>query len=199
MSEPNRPTPVDPDAQTAAPPARGPGDGQPGAAPLSGPATEGLATAAPGTEGEATRVSMQPLLVALPEQTGRYCVLGEIGRGGMGVVLLGRDEEMDRQLAIKVLLDGLTEGPEGVRRFLEEARVAGRLQHPGIVPIYDVGRFGDGRPYFTMKLVQGRTLAELLHDRADPGADLPRLLKVFEQVCQTLAYAHSRGVIHRDL
>src|SRR5262249_5511560 len=100
---------------------------------------------------------------------------------------------------IKVLFDDFEHQPERVRRFLEEAQVSGRLQHPGVVPIYDVGQFPDRRPYFTMKLVQGRTLAALVAERRDPAEDLPRLLKVVEQVCETLAYAHSRGVIHRDL
>src|SRR5262249_24470863 len=85
------------------------------------------------------------------------------------------------------------------QRFVEEARIAGQLQHPGIVPVYTLGEAGPGRPYFTMKLVEGQTLAALLAERASPAHDLTRFLKVFEQVCQTLAYAHSRGVIHRDL
>ena len=86
-----------------------------------------------------------------------------------------------------------------MQRFLEEARIAGRLQHPGVVPVYTLGRLPDGRPYFTMKLVKGRTLAELLAERKQPTQDRPRFLAIFEQVCQTLAYAHSKGVIHRDL
>ncbi len=137
--------------------------------------------------------------VTLPPRTGRYAILGEIARGGMGAVLLARDEDLDRQLAIKVPFDGFEDRPESVRRFLDEARVGGRLQHPGIVPIYELGRFDDQRPYFTMKLVQGRTLAALFAERDHLAHDLPRFLKVFEQVCQTLAYAHARGVIHRDL
>src|SRR5262249_14748500 len=84
-------------------------------------------------------------------------------------------------------------------RFVEEARIAGRLQHPGVVPVYALGEAGPGRPYFTMKLVQGQTLADLLRERAGPAQELPRFLKIFEQVCQTLAYAHAQGVIHRDL
>src|SRR5439155_12137203 len=83
--------------------------------------------------------------------------------------------------------------------FLEEAQISGQLQHPGIVPVYELGAFADQRPYFTMKLVKGQTLATLLAQRGEPGQDRPRFLKVFEQVCQTLAYAHARGVIHRDL
>jgi tetratricopeptide (TPR) repeat protein len=73
------------------------------------------------------------------------------------------------------------------------------LQHPGVVPVYELGQFPDRRPYFTMKLVKGRTLAQLLAERTDRAQDRPRFLKVFEQVCQALAYAHARGVIHRDL
>jgi serine/threonine-protein kinase len=134
---------------------------------------------------------------ALP--SGRYQLGEELGRGGMGKVLKGRDPELDRDLAIKMLLEEHQERPEMVQRFLVEARINGRLQHPGIVPIYDLDRFPDQRPFFTMKLVQGRKLAELLAERPDPTHDLPRFLKIFEQVCQTLAYAHSKGVIHRDL
>jgi serine/threonine-protein kinase len=86
-----------------------------------------------------------------------------------------------------------------VRRFVEEAQIGGQLQHPGIVPIYELGTLADCRPFFSMKLVKGHTLAELLAQRPDPGAELPRHLSIFEAVCQTVAYAHARGVIHRDL
>jgi serine/threonine-protein kinase len=82
---------------------------------------------------------------------------------------------------------------------VEEARIGGQLQHPGIVPVYELGRFPDLRPYFTMKLVKGRTLAEHLKARPDLSHDRARFLTIFEQVCQTVAYAHSKGVIHRDL
>jgi serine/threonine-protein kinase len=86
-----------------------------------------------------------------------------------------------------------------VRRFVEEAQIAGQLQHPGVTPVYELGAFADRRPYFTMKLVKGQTLAALLAARKGPAEDLPRFVGVFGQVCQTLAYAHARGVIHRDL
>jgi serine/threonine-protein kinase len=123
----------------------------------------------------------------------------EIGRGGMGAVLAGRDPALDRPLAVKVLLPGRAGDADLERRFLAEAQICGRLQHPGVVPVYDVGCLADGRPFFTMKLVKGRTLADLLAERKSPDDDLPRLAAVFEQVCQAVAYAHSRGVIHRDL
>jgi hypothetical protein len=130
---------------------------------------------------------------------GRYEVQGEIARGGMGAILKGRDTDLGRDLAIKVLLDAHKDKPEVVRRFLEEAQISGQLQHPGIVPVYELGRFADERPFFTMKLVKGRTLSSLLAARPDAAAERPRFLGIFRQICQTLAYAHSRGVIHRDL
>jgi tetratricopeptide (TPR) repeat protein/serine/threonine protein kinase len=129
----------------------------------------------------------------------RYLLFGEIARGGMGAVLKGRDADLGRDLAVKVLLEAHREKPELLRRFVEEAQIGGQLQHPGIVPVYELGTFADSRPYFTMKLVKGRTLAALLHDRDNPQDELPRFLGIFEQVCQTVAYAHARGVIHRDL
>jgi tetratricopeptide (TPR) repeat protein len=134
-----------------------------------------------------------------PRNIPGYEVLGELGRGGMGVVLHGRDPNLGRDLAIKVLQDVHQENAATVHRFVEEARIGGRLQHPGVVPVHALGRFPDGRPFFTMKLVQGRTLAHLLQERADPTQDRVRFLNIFEHVCQTLAYAHSKGVIHRDL
>ena len=133
------------------------------------------------------------------ERGDRYLLFGEIARGGMGAVLKGRDPDLGRDLAVKVLLEGHRDKPELVRRFVEEAQIGGQLQHPGIVPVYELGTFADSRPYFTMKLVKGRTLAQLLKERGGPEDDLPRFLGIFEQVCQTVAYAHARGVIHRDL
>ncbi len=134
---------------------------------------------------------------ALP--TKRYELGPEIARGGMGAVHRCFDRQLGRELAVKVLLPELVKRPDVLRRFVEEAQVGGQLQHPGVVPVHELGRLEDGRPFFAMKLVKGRTLAELLKERAGPGDNLPRLLKVFEQVCQTLAYAHARRVIHRDL
>ena len=117
----------------------------------------------------------------------------------MGAVLKGRDPDLGRELAVKVLLEKHRDDPEMVCRFVEEAQIAGQLQHPGIVPVYELGTFSDRRPYFAMRLVKGRTLASLLADRPDPRRDLPRFLAIFEAVAQTVAYAHARGVIHRDL
>jgi serine/threonine-protein kinase len=133
------------------------------------------------------------------DRPARLQLFGEIARGGMGAVLRGRDPDLGRELAVKVLLDGHRNNPELIGRFVEEAQIGGQLQHPGVVPIYELGTFGDRRPYFSMKLVKGRTLADLLAGGPAPDREPARILAVFEQVAQTVAYAHSRGVIHRDL
>jgi serine/threonine-protein kinase len=151
-------------------------------------------------------------LPAAPEPTGAgdplpgwvsavadYELGGEIARGGMGIIFRGHDPHLGRDLAIKVLRPEHHGEPALRQRFLEEAQIGGQLQHPGIAPVHHLGEFPDGRPYFTMKLIKGTTLAALLAARREPTEDVPRLVGVFEQVCQTLAYAHSRGVLHRDL
>lgn len=140
-----------------------------------------------------------PEMPTAGDRPGRLQLLGEIARGGMGAVLKGRDNDIGRDLAVKVLLESHRDKPELIRRFIEEAQIGGQLQHPGIVPIYELGTFADHRPYFAMKLVKGRTLSSLLDERSDPARDLSRFLSIFEAVCQTMAYAHARGVIHRDL
>ncbi len=129
----------------------------------------------------------------------RYELQGEIARGGMGAILKGRDNDLGRDLAIKVLLDSHKRTPEVIQRFIEEAQIGGQLQHPGIAPIYELGQFADHRPFFSMKLVKGKTLSALLAKRVTPAEDRGKLLGIFEQICQTMAYAHSRNVIHRDL
>ncbi len=130
---------------------------------------------------------------------GRYQLQGEITRGGMGAILKGRDVDLGRNLAIKVLLANHSDDPAIVERFIEEAQIGGQLQHPGIAPVYELGTMPDQRPFFSMKLVKGQTLAALLSDRKASQADRSRFLGIFEQICQTVAYAHSRRVIHRDL
>src|SRR5262249_54058892 len=102
-------------------------------------------------------------------------------------------------LAVKVLLEKNQGHPEVVQRFVEEAQIGGQLQHPRVVPGYELGQFGDGRPPFTIKMVQRRSLAPLLAEGADPAQEGPPFPGSFPQVCQALAYAHARGVIHGDL
>jgi serine/threonine protein kinase len=128
----------------------------------------------------------------------RYEILGEFARGGMGVVLRARDRVIGRELAVKVpAADDW--GRVAESRFLREARITGQLQHPGVVPVYDVGRFPDGRPFMAMRLVRGKCLDFLLTSRPDPRHGVDHWLRTAESVCQTVAYAHSKGVIHRDL
>jgi serine/threonine-protein kinase len=135
----------------------------------------------------------------MSDRLARLQLIGEVARGGMGVILKGRDSDLGRDLAIKVLLEQHRDNPDLIRRFVEEAQISGQLQHPGVVPVYELGTLADHRPYFAMKLVKGRTLADLLVERASPAEDQARFLGIFEQVCLTMAYAHIRGVIHRDL
>ncbi|MBI3863029.1 MAG: protein kinase [Planctomycetia bacterium] len=145
---------------------------------------------------------VRPASAEMPEPSDRLArlqLLGEVARGGMGVIIKGRDSDLGRDLAVKVLLEQHRENPDLIRRFVEEAQIAGQLQHPGVVPVYELGTLADRRPYFAMKLVKGRTLAEQLKERAGPADDRTRLLGIFEQVGLTMAYAHARGVIHRDL
>ncbi len=133
----------------------------------------------------------------------RYALEGKLGRGGMGVVVEAHDRRVDRRVAIKRLAGAAT--PVAVERFVREARVQGRLDHPSIAPVYDLAIQSDGRPYFAMRRLYGVTLADVLHRQATGDADAlaswprVRLLHAFVDVCLTVEYAHTRGVIHRDL
>jgi tetratricopeptide (TPR) repeat protein/tRNA A-37 threonylcarbamoyl transferase component Bud32 len=125
-----------------------------------------------------------------------FRILGEIARGGMGIVYRADDPALNRIVAVKVLQDKYRDSPTAAARFLEEARITAQLQHPGIPPVHQVGSVPDGRPFLAMKLIRGRTLADLLKDNA---WDRFQAVGVFEQICHTVAYAHDHGVIHRDL
>jgi serine/threonine protein kinase/WD40 repeat protein len=134
-----------------------------------------------------------------PRTVEGYQLLGLIAEGGIGTVMKGRDADLNRDVALKLLRSSHEKDPRMVRRFIEEAQIQGQLQHPGIAPVYHLGIFPDRRPFFAMKLVKGRTLAALLEEREGPTREQRRFLGIFEQVCHTMAYAHARGVIHRDL
>jgi serine/threonine protein kinase len=138
----------------------------------------------------------------------RYRLHGEIARGGMGAILKVWDEDLRRSLAMKVIL-GKAESSGGtppvdrrlLARFLEEAQVTGQLDHPGIVPVHELGLDAEGRVYFTMKLVKGRDLKQIfeLAIEEQEGWNETRALGVILKVCEAMAYAHKKGVIHRDL
>ncbi len=133
----------------------------------------------------------------VPDQFGRYRVLGRLGHGGLGTVYHVRDPQLGREVALKVLRPEYARDAERVRRFREEARISSGLQHPGIVPVYEVVE-QDGQLGYTMRIVQGRTLRELLRT-ADTEAARAALLPVLIQVCEAVAFAHERGVVHGDL
>jgi serine/threonine-protein kinase len=137
--------------------------------------------------------------VPRPPLPRRYDLKRLLGQGGMGDVWLGRDRHLHRPVAVKVVQQRWARNPNVLGRFVEEAQLTSQLQHPGIPPVYERSALPDGRPYFCMKVVRGRTLAALLEQRTGPDGDVPRLLGIFEQVCQAVAYAHNKGVIHRDL
>src|SRR5262245_16567135 len=125
-----------------------------------------------------------------------YELLEEVGSGGMGVVYRAREIALDRDVAVKILQERFPVSSPSARRFLDEARITGQLQHPAIPPIHHIGTLPDGRPFLAMKLIKGNTLAELL---AKEAGDRGQFVAAFAQVCQGVAYAHSRKVIHRDL
>ncbi len=151
---------------------------------------------------EAERRAARLAAIEPLDERDHYELGDEIARGGMGVVFRCHDVELGRHLALKTLLPEYQDHNEAVLRFVNEAKISAQLQHPGVPPVHKLGRLRDGRPYLTMKLVSGRTLAELLiHSDRNPTSETQRRvdLDVFQHVCRTMAYAHSQGIIHRDL
>ncbi len=124
----------------------------------------------------------------------RYEIMEPIARGGMGTVYLANDRHLRRPVALKVL-HAPTLGPEAGERMLREARIIARLEHPGIVPVHDVGTLPDGRIFYAMKRVAGERLDRYLR----AGLALNGRLRLFERICEAVAFAHAHGVVHRDL
>jgi serine/threonine protein kinase len=146
---------------------------------------------------------VQELLAQRSKKGERYIIEREIARGGMGAIVRAVDCDIRREVAVKYMLD-LTDRKKQ-SRFIEEAQITGQLEHPNIVPIHELGVDAQKRLFFTMKMVHGRSLAQVLDElRKDPKVaakeySLGRLLGILVNVCNALAYAHSRGVVHRDL
>jgi len=142
---------------------------------------------------------------APPPAAGRYAVSREIARGGMGSILEANDLSLDREVAMKVMLDSAESDQTARQRFLREALVLARLSHPNIVPIHELGRDEQGRRFYTMKLVKGRTLQAIITaiKKGDPATlqhyTLDRLLTIYRKVCDAVAFAHHQRIIHRDL
>lgn len=127
---------------------------------------------------------------------GQYAIERELGRGGMGIVVLARDERLDRRVALKVLPPSLAQQPDTRERFLREARMAAQLSHPNIVPVHRADDIG-GFAFFAMGYVDGETLGDRIRDRGSlPPVDVVRVLR---EVAWALAYAHARGIVHRDV
>ncbi|MCA9148582.1 MAG: serine/threonine protein kinase [Planctomycetales bacterium] len=135
----------------------------------------------------------------LVSQANHIRLVQELGRGGMGVIYAARDQLLGRELAVKVLQYSAGDSVQASQRFLNEARVCAKLQHPGIVAIHELGYLPDGRPFFTMKRVEGRTFAEVLQLRSPTATDRLQFLEIVLRASQAVAYAHSHQVIHRDL
>lgn len=152
--------------------------------------------------------SKEPVTLAVSPESGdsRYEWLEKFAQGGLGAVWRARDVTIERKVALKELLPKARKNSHAIGQFLEEARITGQLQHPGVVPIYDIGTNEEGAPFYIMKFVEGRTFHEAIKShhqeaksRIETEASLRQLLNVFVSVCRTMDYAHDQGFIHRDL
>jgi serine/threonine protein kinase len=157
----------------------------------------GTITPLPARSGAAAADQPQPRHHAAAD---RYDIGDPIAEGGIAVICRAYDRNLDREVALKRLREPHKDSTEARARLLREASISGALEHPGVPAVHEVGKSEDGEPYIACQLLRGRTLANLLGER-DPGVpeELPRLLEIFERVCDTIAYAHSCGIIHRDL
>ncbi len=213
MSDPTSPNPAEPDGwNTPAPTADGP------TRPLSqrpeataNSAFHDLPTTPPRT-GDAQDNAPGPVSPRLGQTAAavsRFHILRPHAKGGLGQVSVARDDELGREVALKEIQERHADDPASRARFLREAEVTGRLEHPGVVPVYGLGRHPDGRPFYAMRFIRGDSLKDAIKKfhqadaaRRDPGERalaLRQLLGRFTAVCNAVAYAHSRGVLHRDL
>jgi serine/threonine-protein kinase len=177
----------------------------------------GLVTVPLTADPHATRSASRPSADAAGGETAagpgsaaqRYRILRPHARGGLGEVFVAHDEELHREVALKEIQQQHSDQPETRARFLLEAEITGGLEHPGIVPVYGLGVYPDGRPFYAMRFIKGDSLKDAVdrfhqadaapRDRGERSLALRQLLSRFIDVCNAIAYAHSRGVIHRDL
>jgi hypothetical protein len=151
----------------------------------------------------------KPPAVSLTTSGSRFHVLRPHARGGLGEVFVARDEELDREVALKEIQLRYADDPDSRARFLLEGKITGKLEHPGIVPVYGLGIYADGRPYYAMRFIKGDSLQDAIRRFHDPEKadhhprqstlELRQLLGRFLAVCNAVAYAHAQGVIHRDI
>ena len=178
--------------------------------------SEAQATVALGPE-SLSEASVSPVrekspdhVVEMVDYIGRYVDLGPLGMGAMGEVRLVRDEQLNRKLAMKIIHPKFLKSRNAMSRFVEEAQIGAQLQYPNIVPVHELGRLPDGRLYFTMKQIKGTEFSSLIddvheaflnpnHSTVDGQVTFRRLIQIFHTICETMAFAHSLGVVHRDL
>jgi len=140
---------------------------------------------------------------------GRFRIIRPHAQGGLGEVFVARDEELHRDVALKQIQERYAGNPQSRSRFILEAEITGGLEHPGIVPVYGLGTYADGRPFYAMRFIKGDSLKDVIEsyhgsdgknkDQAERALEFRKLLGRFVDVCNAIAYAHSRGVLHRDL
>jgi serine/threonine-protein kinase len=164
---------------------------------VGGPAPSGTIAGAP-----------VPTFLPPTEPAARYRILRPHARGGLGEVFVAEDAELGRQVALKEIQERHSRNPVSRSRFTVEAEITGQLEHPGIVPVYGLGQYADGRPYYAMRFIRGDNLHSAIRRFHRPGAaaaaayeslEFRQLLRRFVDVCNAIGYAHSRGVLHRDL
>ena len=151
----------------------------------------------------------QPTAAGTPTSAGlRFRVLRPHAKGGLGEVLLAEDNELHREVALKQIQSRYADDADSRARFVLEAEVTGGLEHPGIVPVYGLGTYADGRPFYAMRFIHGDSLKDAINEFYDPAAARDpgertlawrQLLGHFIAVCNAIEYAHSRGILHRDL
>lgn len=138
----------------------------------------------------------------------RFQILSRHDQGGLGEVMIAHDRQLNREVAVKQIRPKWLGVSEARERFIQEAEVTGRLEHPGVVPVYAMGTWDDGQPFYAMRFIQGSTLREVIAEHREPGSDddpqaksmeLRDLLNRFIDVCNTIEYAHSRQILHRDI
>ncbi|MHC4934548.1 MAG: serine/threonine-protein kinase [Planctomycetota bacterium] len=135
----------------------------------------------------------------------KYSIDAEIGKGGMGEVMLVTDRDLRRQVAMKIIRPDVAESRDLLMHFVAEAQATSQLEHPGIPPVHDIGFTQDNQIYFTMKLVRGQSMRDVIQDLVvkrrgvQEEFNLHRLVSMLQQIAETLHFAHERGVLHRDI
>jgi len=155
--------------------------------------------------GDSGRETIADTLSRLSRHEEKYLLVREVGRGGMGIIVSTMDTDIRREVAMKLMRKGSKARDENVIRFLEEAQIQGQLEHPSICPVHELGIDKNGQIYFTMKMIKGKSLGDIIRKaRKDPlyrqeYLSNTKALNLFQKICEGMAFAHSRGVIHRDL